>query len=117
MVPIIIAALLTLMILARRNWITAAVAWLLLVAGLVIGGDVAGAFFGAGAVVLLVGAAGMTRGAIFAGSPRTKAHGEDPTLFRDAAQRALRRPSKKGRQEDDDVKMESVELTHPFWGP
>ena len=57
-----------------------------------------------GFVMLLLGGASLTRGAIFDGSPKAALSERKPSIF-------------KGDNYDLDVDMDSVHFTHRFWGP
>lgn len=57
-----------------------------------------------GAVLLLIGGASTTRGAIFDGSPKAKLSEREPSIF-------------KGENYELDEDMDSVHFTHRFWGP
>ena len=88
----------------RGAWPLAAVAWVLVGIGALVGGDFGPFLVIAGAVLLLLGGASLTRGAIFDGSPKAALSERKPSLF-------------KGENYDHDPDMDSVHFTHRFWGP
>lgn len=108
-----IGAGLTGLLLLQRRFGAALTSWALIGGGLLLPGDQS-LLIGAGVIVLLLGSIGLTRGAIYAGSPRRREHGDDPTIFRDDVHQALADPAE---HSEDDVKMDSAMFTHPFWGP
>jgi len=96
--------LLTLLSFVRGAWPLAAVAWVLVGIGVVVGGDGGPFLIIGGAVLLLLGGASLTRGAIFDGSPKAELSERKPSIF-------------KGENYDLDADMDSVHFTHRFWGP
>ena len=69
-----------------------------------IGGDSGPFVIIFGAVLLLIGGASMTRGAIFDGSPKAELSERKPSIF-------------KGENYELHEDMDSVHFTHRFWGP
>lgn len=112
----LLGVVLTVVMLLQRHFISTAVAWLSIVAGLALEDPAGSLLLALGAIVLLVGSVGLTRGAIFAGSPRRRGHEPDPSIFTDDVHKALADPAKH-QNEDDGLKMDSPMFTHPFWGP
>lgn len=98
------AVLLSLGAFLRGAWPLAATAWVLFGLGVLVGGDFGPFLIIAGAVLLLLGGASMTRGAIFDGSPKAALSERKPSLF-------------KGDNWDHEPDMDSVHFTHRFWGP
>lgn len=96
--------LLTLVSYMRGAWPLAAVGWGLVGPGAMIGGDGGPFLVVAGAVLILLGGASLTRGAIFDGSPKAKLSERKPSLF-------------KGENYDLEPEIDSVHFTHRFWGP
>lgn len=88
----------------RGAWPLAAAAWILIGVGGLIGGGFGPFAIIAGAVLLLLGGASLTRGSIFDGSPKAALSERRPSIF-------------KGENYEDDVDMDSVHFTHRFWGP
>ena len=109
-----LAGIFSLLMLLQRRFVGLGVIWAMIGSGVLIDGFIGDALVGFGAILLPLSSVGVTRGQIFSGSPRHKTHGKDPSLFRDDVHQALEAPS---HEPVDDVKMDSVELTHPFWGP
>ncbi len=102
LIPIIVAAALTVLALARGAWPLAVAAWALFgVAAIVDGGGASVAVL-AGVICLILGGLSMTRGAIFDGSPKAKLSERRPSLY-------LGRSS--------EMESDSVHFTHRFWGP
>jgi hypothetical protein len=103
-IPLVIGLLLSVAAYIRGAWPLAAAAWVLIGVGGLIGGDLGPFLIIAGAVLLLLGGASLTRGAIFDGSPKAELSERNPSIF-------------KGANCDPDVDMDSVHFTHRFWGP
>jgi hypothetical protein len=103
-VGLAILSLLTVAAYLRGAWPLAAVGWGLVVVGALIGGDGGPFLIVAGAVLILLGGASLTRGAIFEGSPKAKLSERKPSLF-------------KGENYKHEPEMDSVHFTHRFWGP
>lgn len=96
--------LLTLVSFMRGAWPLAAAGWGLIGLGAWIGGEGGPFFVVAGAVLILLGGASLTRGAIFDGSPKAKLSERKPSIVND---------------ENSDLlpESDSVHFTHRFWGP
>ena len=103
-IPILAAALLTVLTIVRGAWPLAVAAWAFFGIAALIGSGVASLFVLAGVVCLIIGGLSMTRGAIFDGSPKAELSEKRPSMFR-GDNTAL--------AED----MDSVHFTHRFWGP
>jgi hypothetical protein len=103
-IPFIVALVLSLAAFFRGAWPLAAAAWAFIGLGGLVGGDSGPFLIIAGAVLLLLGGASLTRGSIFDGSPKAELSERNPSLF-------------KGENYDHDVDMDSVHFTHRFWGP
>lgn len=102
-VPLTIAALLSIGGLVRGAWPLVAAGWTFFGIGALIGGDLGPIVITFGAVLLLLGGASMTRGAIFDGSPKAELSERKPSIF--------------GENYDIEVDVDSVHFTHRFWGP
>jgi hypothetical protein len=103
-IGLIVLVLLTLASYLRGAWPLAAAGWGLVGLGAVIGGEGGPFLIVAGAVLILLGGASLTRGAIFDGSPKAKLSERKPSLF-------------KGENYKHEPDMDSVHFTHRFWGP
>ena len=97
-IVLIAAVLLSLGAFFRGAWPLAAAAWVLFGLGALIGGDFGPFVIIAGAVLLLLGGASMTRGAIFDGSPKAELSERKPSIF-------------KGDNYDLDVERDASEVT------
>ncbi len=103
-VALLVAAAFTIAAVVRGAWPLAVGAWLLIGTGVVLGDNAGSYVIAAGAVLLLLGGASLTRGAIYDGSPKTAFSERRPSLF-------------KGENYEMEPDMDSVHFTHRFWGP
>ncbi|MDJ0961510.1 MAG: hypothetical protein QNJ88_12695 [Acidimicrobiia bacterium] len=103
-VAVLIGVALSVAALLRGAWPLAAAAWVLIGTGMLLGGGAGPFVIAAGAVLLLLGGASLTRGAIYDGSPKAAFSERRPSLF-------------KGENYEMEPDMDSVHFTHRFWGP
>jgi hypothetical protein len=104
LIGLALLSLLTVAAFLRGAWPLAAAGWGLVVLGALLGGDGGPFLIVAGAVLVLLGGASLTRGAIFDGSPKAKLSERKPSMF-------------KGENYKHEPDMDSVHFTHRFWGP
>ena len=96
----LLAVVLSLGALLRGAWPLAASAWCLFGLGFLAGDSFGPFLMICGAVLLLLGGASMTRGAIFDGSPKAELSERNPSMYIGS-----------------EWNMDSVHFTHRFWGP